>query len=57
MFRADEIELGQMHALAITDDHAAQEQAWFGAKQSWDRAANKLKQVLLAAAAVTRSAA
>lgn len=47
MFRADEIELGQMHALAITDDHAAQEQAWFGAKQSWDRAANKLKQVLL----------
>jgi ParB family chromosome partitioning protein len=57
MVRADEIELGQMHALAITDDHAAQEQAWFGAKQSWDRAANKLKQVLLAAAAVTRSAA
>ena len=36
LYRGDGINLDQLMALALTDDHAAQERAWFESK-AWDR--------------------
>jgi len=49
LYRQDEgkINLDQLMALAITDDHAAQERAWFDAHE-WDRTPAALKRRLTA---------
>ncbi|MFO1219661.1 MAG: ParB/Srx family N-terminal domain-containing protein [Burkholderiaceae bacterium] len=49
LYREDDgkINLDQLMALAITDDHAAQERAWFGAHE-WDRTPAALKRRLTA---------
>jgi len=45
-FRNDKITLAQMMALAIVDDHAAQEKAWGKSKDEWSRAPDKLREAL-----------
>ncbi|QRA15174.1 ParB N-terminal domain-containing protein (plasmid) [Burkholderia thailandensis] len=47
LFRNDGIELEQMQALAVTDDHEAQEAAWFGAVQDWQRTPHNLRSRLV----------
>ena len=47
LYREDGIKLDQLMALALTDDHAAQERAWFESK-AWDRAPATLRRVLTA---------
>jgi ParB family chromosome partitioning protein len=47
MYRDDQINLDQMSALAISDDHAAQEQAW-DSLDTWSRHANNLRRLLTA---------
>jgi ParB family chromosome partitioning protein len=43
--RGDEITIEQARALAITDDHAAQEAAWFG-RDGWSRSPGNLRAAL-----------
>ena len=45
VLRTDEMTLEQARALAISDDHAAQEQAWFE-QQSWNRDPRSLRSFL-----------
>ncbi|BAV52969.1 Plasmid stabilization protein (plasmid) [Mesorhizobium loti] len=45
VLRSDEMTLEQARALAISDDHAAQEQAWFE-QQSWNRDPRSLRAFL-----------
>jgi ParB family chromosome partitioning protein len=45
VYRQDGINLDQVMALALSDDHEAQERAWFDA-QPWDRAPAALRRVL-----------
>lgn len=45
-FREDEITLEQMMALAVTDDHAAQERVWAAAISPWQRAPGELRAAL-----------
>jgi len=45
LYRTDEITLDQLMALAITDDHAAQEQVWDSA-QEWQRQPQALRRAL-----------
>jgi ParB family transcriptional regulator, chromosome partitioning protein len=45
LYRADEINLDQLMALAVTDDHAAQERVWDSA-QEWQRNPNSLRRAL-----------
>lgn len=45
-FREDEITLEQMMALAVTDDHAAQERVWAAAVSPWQRAPGELRAAL-----------
>jgi ParB family chromosome partitioning protein len=45
-FREDEITLEQMMALAVTDDHAAQERIWAAAVSTWQRAPGELRAAL-----------
>ncbi|MBS0513920.1 MAG: ParB/RepB/Spo0J family partition protein [Proteobacteria bacterium] len=45
-FREDDITLEQMMALAVTDDHAAQERVWKAAHTPWQRAAGELRAAL-----------
>ncbi|WP_058034568.1 ParB/RepB/Spo0J family partition protein [Burkholderia pseudomallei] len=45
LFANDEMNIDQIKALAITDDHQRQEAAWFGANQ-YNRGANALRSVL-----------
>lgn len=45
LYRDDEASFEQMMALAITDDHAAQERAWDGLGK-WNRSANALRRAL-----------
>ena len=45
LYRADEIDLDQLMALAVTDDHAAQERVWNSA-QEWQRSPNALRRAL-----------
>ena len=47
LYRKDGINLDQLMALAVTDDHAAQEGAWFEA-QHWDRTPATLRRRLTA---------
>lgn len=44
-WRKDEVSLDQMMALAITDDHAAQEAAWFDAPE-WNRQPHDIRRAL-----------
>ncbi len=43
--RSDAITIEQARALAISDDHSAQEAAWFG-REGWSRSAGNLRAVL-----------
>lgn len=43
MFREGHIKMDQLQALAITDDHEAQHQAWFGAAHDWQRSSHELR--------------
>ena len=43
LFANDEMDLEQIKALAITDDHQAQEAAWFGAQHDWHRSPRELR--------------
>ena len=45
LYRTDEINLDQLMALAVTDDHAAQERVWDSA-QEWQRNPNTLRRAL-----------
>jgi ParB family chromosome partitioning protein len=45
LYRQDGINLDQLMALALSDDHAAQERTWFDA-QHWDRAPAALRRAL-----------
>lgn len=45
-FRKDELTLEQMMALAVSDDHAAQERVWNAAKVDWQRAPGELRAAL-----------
>jgi ParB family transcriptional regulator, chromosome partitioning protein len=45
-YRAGEILLEQLEALAITDDHEAQERVWESTKQEWERSAHNLRRLL-----------
>ena len=45
MFRDDEINLNQMMALAVTDDHSAQERVWDSAKE-WQKSPHALRRAL-----------
>lgn len=47
LYREEKINLDQLVALAISDDHAAQERAWFEAHE-WDRSPAALKRKLTA---------
>lgn len=46
LFATDEMDLDQIKALAMTDDHERQEAAWFGAKHSWSQQPHELRAVL-----------
>ena len=48
LFRTDQMDMDQMMALAISDDHAAQEAVWFKAEQPWQRSADRLRKALTA---------
>ena len=45
LYREEGVNLDQLMALALTDDHAAQERAWFESK-AWDRTPAALRRVL-----------
>jgi ParB family transcriptional regulator, chromosome partitioning protein len=45
-FREKEVTLEQMMALAVTDDHAAQERVWSAARQPWQREPQELRGAL-----------
>src|SRR5258708_34100187 len=45
-YRAGEILLEQLEALALTDDHEAQERAWESTKQEGERSAHNLRRLL-----------
>jgi len=47
LYRQDGINLDQLMALTLSDEHAAQERAWFDA-QPWDRSPAALRRVLTA---------
>lgn len=44
--RADEITQQQAEALALSDDHAAQEAAWFSTEYGWQRQPHNLREIL-----------
>lgn len=46
IYRADGIQLDQVMALAITDDHAAQEKVWAGTRVPWEREPARLRRAL-----------
>lgn len=45
-YRADNIKLEQLMALALSDDHAAQEAVWFDGPE-WDKSPNALRRALV----------
>jgi ParB family chromosome partitioning protein len=45
-YRAGEMQLEQLEALAITDDHDAQERVWESAQHEWERSAHNLRRLL-----------
>lgn len=46
LYRDDGITTEQMHALALTDDHAMQERLWFDASQKWLREPHHLRSAI-----------
>ena len=44
IFRDGGMELDQLRALALTEDHEVQRQAWFGVKNEWDRGAYNIRE-------------
>jgi ParB family chromosome partitioning protein len=46
LFREDKIDLAQIMALSVTDDHAAQERVWKNARQEWQRRPDELRKKL-----------
>lgn len=44
LYRQNQISGPQMRALGMTDDHAAQEDAWFGVEHDWQRQERYLRQ-------------
>lgn len=46
VFREDGMTYEQAAALALTDDHALQEQLWFDAPDAWTRAADQLREAI-----------
>ena len=53
LYREDGINLDALMALALTDDHAAQERAWFEA-QPWDRNPTAIRRLLTAGEVLAR---
>jgi ParB family transcriptional regulator, chromosome partitioning protein len=45
-YRAGTLQLEQLEALAITDDHAAQERVWDSAQDNWNRTPHNLRRLL-----------
>jgi ParB family transcriptional regulator, chromosome partitioning protein len=45
-YRAGEMQLEQLGALAITDDHGAQERVWESTQHEWERSAHNLRRLL-----------
>ena len=45
-YRVGEMQLEQLEALAIADDHDAQERAWDSAQHEWERSAHNLRRLL-----------
>jgi ParB family transcriptional regulator, chromosome partitioning protein len=45
-YRAGEMQLEQLEALAITDDHGAQERIWESTQHEWERSAHNLRRLL-----------
>jgi ParB family chromosome partitioning protein len=45
-YRAGALQLDQLEALAITDDHRAQERVWDSAQHDWDRSPHNLRRLL-----------
>ena len=45
-YRAGALQLDQLEALAITDDHQAQERAWDSAQHDWDHSPHNLRRLL-----------
>lgn len=43
IFREGGMELDQLRALALTDDHELQHQAWFGVKHDWERMEHNIR--------------
>ena len=48
LYRADEMSLDQLMAFTVSDDHAAQEAAWFD-QPDWQRSASTIRRMLTAA--------
>lgn len=46
LYRAGKANLEQMQVLALSDDHAVQEKAWFGVKHDYERQAHSLRRAL-----------
>ncbi|MBB3948431.1 ParB family chromosome partitioning protein [Rhizobium skierniewicense] len=46
VMRTDEITMQQAEALALSDDHEAQNSAWFGSEYSWQRQPHALREAL-----------
>src|SRR5690606_22550731 len=46
VYRTGKMNLEQMQALALSDDHTAQEKAWFGVKQDYERTSHSLRRAL-----------
>lgn len=44
IYREGGMQLDQLQALALTDDHEQQRKAWFGAKQDWQRTARDIRE-------------
>jgi ParB family chromosome partitioning protein len=45
-YRAEEIRLDQLEALAITDDRQAQEKVWDSLRHDWERSPHNLRSLL-----------
>ncbi|PRP68770.1 hypothetical protein BUE93_20180 [Chromobacterium amazonense] len=46
LLETDDITLEQLHALALTEDHALQERLWFDAQQTWLREPSRLREAI-----------
>lgn len=46
LYRADEIELSQVMALALTEDHATQEKVWKAARLEWQQEPRRLREAI-----------